>query len=49
VIDKIDKNRRFQGVMVVTENRPHVLEARQLGMAAIHFKGPGKQRYCPAD
>lgn len=48
MINKIGKNRRFQGVMVVTENRPHVLEARQLGMAAIHFKGPGKQAILPS-
>ena len=47
MIDKIGKNRRFQDVMAVTENRPHVLEARQLVMAAIHFKGPEKQAILP--
>jgi FMN phosphatase YigB (HAD superfamily) len=42
VIEKIDESLSFQDVLFVTENREHVIEARRLGMSAIHFQGPGQ-------
>jgi FMN phosphatase YigB (HAD superfamily) len=32
----------FSDVLFVTENRGHVLAARQLGLAAVHVRGPGQ-------
>ena len=42
VIDKIGGRLLFQDVMFITERRSHVNAARDLGMKAIHFKGPGE-------
>jgi FMN phosphatase YigB (HAD superfamily) len=42
VIEKLDEGLHFGDVMFITENRGHVLEARRLGMRAIHFQGPGQ-------
>ncbi len=42
VIEKIDEDLGFRDVVFITENRGHVIEARRLGMRAIHFKGPGQ-------
>ena len=42
VIEKIDEGLRFGDVVFITENRRHVIEARRLGMRAIHFQGPGQ-------
>jgi FMN phosphatase YigB (HAD superfamily) len=32
----------FSDTVFITENREHVLAARQLGLTAVHFKGPGQ-------
>ena len=32
----------FSDTVFITENRAHVLAARQLGLAAVHIKGPGQ-------
>jgi FMN phosphatase YigB (HAD superfamily) len=32
----------FSDTVFITENRAHVLAARQLGLAAVHLKGPGQ-------
>jgi FMN phosphatase YigB (HAD superfamily) len=42
VIEKIDEDISFQCVVFITENLEHVVAARDLGMTAIHFKGPGQ-------
>lgn len=42
VIKKIDEDLSLQNVVFITENRSHVEAARDLGMTAIHFKGPGQ-------
>jgi FMN phosphatase YigB (HAD superfamily) len=42
VIGKIDESLRFREIVFITENQGHVIEARRLGMRAIHFKGPGQ-------
>src|SRR5215213_11047034 len=42
VIEKIHEGLRFGDVVFITENRRHVIEARRLGMRAIHFQGPGQ-------
>jgi len=42
VIDKIGGGLLFQDVMFITERKSHVNAARDLGMKAIHFKGPGE-------
>ena len=42
VIEKLDEGLRLGDIVFVTENREHVIEARRLGMSAIHFKGPGQ-------
>jgi FMN phosphatase YigB (HAD superfamily) len=42
VIEKIDEDLGFQCVVFITENLEHVEAARDLGMTAIHFKGPGQ-------
>ena len=39
-IKKIDKRLGFQDAIFITENLPHIVAARHLGMTAIHFKGP---------
>lgn len=40
-IDKIP-GLRFQDVIFITEDVRHVNRARQFGMRAVHFKGPGQ-------
>jgi FMN phosphatase YigB (HAD superfamily) len=42
VIEKINEDLHFGDVIFITENRGHVIEARHLGMRAIHFQGPGQ-------
>jgi FMN phosphatase YigB (HAD superfamily) len=42
VIEKIDEDLGFQCVAFITENLAHVKAVRDLGMTAIHFKGPGQ-------
>lgn len=42
VIEKIDEDLSLQCVVFITENLEHVEAARDLGMTAIHFKGPGQ-------
>jgi FMN phosphatase YigB (HAD superfamily) len=42
VIEKLDEDLHFGDVVFITENRGHVIEARRLGMGAIHFRGPGQ-------
>ena len=42
VIDKIGAGLLFQDVLFITERKSHVNAARDLGMEAIHFKGPGE-------
>jgi len=42
VIDKLGGGLRFADIIFVTENRAHVAAARQLGLTAVHFKGPGE-------
>lgn len=41
-LDKIDPGVPFADAMFITEKLSHVLAARNLGMEAIHFKGPGQ-------
>jgi FMN phosphatase YigB (HAD superfamily) len=41
-IGKLDPAGSFGNAMFVTENLAHVEAARQLGMRAIHFRGPGQ-------
>jgi FMN phosphatase YigB (HAD superfamily) len=41
-IDTIEKDLPFEKVLFITEDRNHILSARQLGMKAIHVKGPGQ-------
>ena len=33
----------FNNVIFITEDKEHVIAARNLGMNAIHFKGPGQK------
>jgi FMN phosphatase YigB (HAD superfamily) len=42
-LDKIDPATSFAQALFITEWPPHILAARALGMAAIHFKGPGQE------
>jgi FMN phosphatase YigB (HAD superfamily) len=42
-IDRIDPSLGFGDALFVTERRSHVEAARQLGMQAVHFQGPGQQ------
>ena len=39
---KIGGGLLFQDIMFITERKSHVNAARDLGMKAIHFKGPGE-------
>jgi hypothetical protein len=39
-IDSFEKDLSFENVLFITEDSSHVAVARQLGMNAIHFKGP---------
>ncbi len=41
-IGKIIQGLDFHHVIFITENKDHVAAARQLGMMAIHFQGPGQ-------
>src|SRR5262249_12835261 len=41
-LGKVSAGLPFAQALFVTEELPHVLAARALGMAAIHFKGPGQ-------
>jgi FMN phosphatase YigB (HAD superfamily) len=41
-IDSIEKDLSFENVLFITEDPSHVFAARQLGMKAIHYKGPGQ-------
>lgn len=41
-IDYIEKDLPFENVLFITGNPIHVDSARQIGMKAIHFKGPGQ-------
>jgi FMN phosphatase YigB (HAD superfamily) len=42
VVEKIDEDLSFRCVSFITENLAHVEAARDLGMTAIHFTGPGQ-------
>jgi FMN phosphatase YigB (HAD superfamily) len=42
VVEKIDEDLSFQCVVFITENLEHVEATCDLGMTAIHFKGPGQ-------
>ena len=42
-IDRIDPGLEFGDALFITERRSHVVAARQLGMQAVHFQGPGQQ------
>jgi FMN phosphatase YigB (HAD superfamily) len=39
---KIDERLGLQDAVFITEDKIHITKARQLGMKAIHFKGPGQ-------
>lgn len=39
---KVDPPLDFDQVLFVTENRGHVIAARQLGLMAVHVRGPGQ-------
>jgi FMN phosphatase YigB (HAD superfamily) len=41
-VDSIEKDLSFESVLFITEDHSHITAARQLGMNAIHFKGPGQ-------
>ena len=41
-IDTIKKDLPFENVLFITEDHSHIAGARQLGIKAIHFKGPGQ-------
>jgi FMN phosphatase YigB (HAD superfamily) len=41
-VDKIRRGEGFHHVLFVTENPDHIRGARDLGMMAVHFKGPGQ-------
>ncbi|HYR84340.1 MAG TPA: M20/M25/M40 family metallo-hydrolase [Terriglobia bacterium] len=41
-LDKLHQGLPFHHAVFVTENATHVAAARELGMMAIHFKGPGQ-------
>lgn len=41
-IDKVAAGTPFHHVLFVSENERHVEGARRLGMAGVHFKGPGE-------
>jgi len=43
-IDKISPGAHFHQVFFVTEDLPHVKKARELGMMAVHFRGPGQTK-----
>lgn len=42
-IDKISPGEAFENAIFITEDQGHVLAARDLGLQAVHFKGPGQQ------
>lgn len=42
VLTKAGGTLQLRDIMFITENKPHVLAARALGLRAIHFKGPGQ-------
>jgi FMN phosphatase YigB (HAD superfamily) len=42
VIDKLGGGHSFPDIMFITEKKSHVNAAREMGMKAIHFKGPGE-------
>jgi FMN phosphatase YigB (HAD superfamily) len=39
-VDSFEKDLSFENVLFITEDSSHVSVARQLGLNAIHFKGP---------
>jgi Peptidase family M28/Haloacid dehalogenase-like hydrolase len=41
-IDKIYRDLPFHHVIFIADNLDHVIAARELGMTAIHFQGPGQ-------
>src|SRR5262245_32045167 len=41
-LDKMEPDLPFAAAFFVTENLAHVQAARQLGMRAVHFRGPGQ-------
>lgn len=41
-VDSIENGLSFENVLFITEDPNHIAAARQLGMNAIHFKGPGQ-------
>jgi len=41
-IDKIEKDLPFHHVIFIADSLDHVTSARELGMTAIHFQGPGQ-------
>jgi hypothetical protein len=42
-IAKVDAHLELHHAVFITENPEHIAAARQLGMMAIHFQGPGQQ------
>lgn len=41
-IDKIHKDLPYHHVIFITDDPNHIIGARELGMTAIHFQGPGQ-------
>ncbi len=41
-IDYIERDLPFENILFITEEPDHVEKVRQIGMKAIHFKGPGQ-------
>jgi FMN phosphatase YigB (HAD superfamily) len=41
-IDSLENGLSFKNVLFITEDPGHIAAARQLGINAIHFKGPGQ-------
>jgi hypothetical protein len=41
---KLNPGAHFHDVFFVTENAAHVKAARELGMMAVHFRGPGQAK-----
>lgn len=42
-LDKFSRDAELHEAIFITENPDHVAAARRLGIAAVHFKGPGQQ------
>jgi FMN phosphatase YigB (HAD superfamily) len=42
VLARAGEGLQLADIIFITENKPHVLAARALGMRAVHFRGPGQ-------